>query len=80
MFETVDGPGSVNGQACLALDKNSNSRIAYAGVGAELMLTSRDPGQHMDPRGTVRRRPDENRTNSGLKILTYLLMHGIGFL
>jgi hypothetical protein len=39
-FETVDG--AVNGQVCLALDKNGNPHIAYAGVGGKLMLASRD--------------------------------------
>ncbi|PEY40948.1 hypothetical protein CN354_07935 [Bacillus cereus] len=37
-FETVDSQG---GQACLALDKNNNPHVAYAGGSGKLMLASR---------------------------------------
>jgi hypothetical protein len=45
-FETVDGSGTVlgKGQSCLAVDKNGNPRIAYAGPNGNVMLASRDAG------------------------------------
>jgi hypothetical protein len=41
-FETVDGPGTVNGQTCLALDKDNNPHITYTDVGRKLMLAGRN--------------------------------------
>ncbi|PGQ46909.1 hypothetical protein [Bacillus thuringiensis] len=43
-FEMIDGPGTVAGKACLALDKNSNPYVAYAGIGRQLMLANRVAG------------------------------------
>ncbi|PNK22628.1 hypothetical protein CBR59_30480 [Bacillus thuringiensis] len=41
-FETVDVPGTVHGQAWLALDKNNNPHISYVSSDLQLMLASRD--------------------------------------
>jgi hypothetical protein len=43
-FELVDGPNTVSGQCCLALNSQGNPQIAYAGVNANLILASRDSG------------------------------------
>ncbi|CCF17014.1 hypothetical protein BLGI_4995 [Brevibacillus laterosporus GI-9] len=43
-FETIDGPGTVEGKVCLTLNKNSNPYIAYAGINRQLMLANKVAG------------------------------------